>query len=203
MCQCAVDHSMIAGLLFSLSSCFKSELEWTFGEWSNQSIDNLDKKKFDNHRNSPKVVHCFFSIRVQEDKKLAILGGIKLDVDLGWWFWGSISLRIDPIWCLLVLPLTKYIGLIFQEYFGTMVVNESLIMTPKINATFGKLSFIFCWGLLLIAKSYIAICFVEVLGGHDHTEYAAKHNGCALLKAGNLVCAKFRFTSSIRSKSSS
>ena len=38
--------------------------------------------------------------------------------------------------------------------------------------------------LLLIAKSYIAI-FFEVLGGHDHTEYAAKHNGCALLKAGN------------------
>ena len=25
----------------------------------------------------------------------------------------------------------------------------------------------------------------QVLGGHDHTEYAAKHNGCALLKAGS------------------
>ena len=27
---------------------------------------------------------------------------------------------------------------------------------------------------------------VEVLGGHDHTEYAMSHNGCALLKAGTL-----------------
>lgn len=35
-----------------------------------------------------------------------------------------------------------------------------------------------------LAKKACAVGIYAVLGGHDHTEYAAKHNGCALLKAG-------------------
>jgi len=35
-----------------------------------------------------------------------------------------------------------------------------------------------------LAKKACSVGIYAVLGGHDHTEYAAKHNGCALLKAG-------------------